>query len=871
MRKIILFIAITLTTLSSFAQLNPSVIGLTASPITPTTPDIQSVLITTTSTRSDWQVDDINNSGETLVWRVTGGVELPPVTADRPILDLSTNTGSAVIRIESTTNFAGLIRMDLDGDIVPKSITDLDLAGAVELDTFSCKAEFGLQTLDVSNNVALTHLTVRDDNLAVLDVSDLPLLEKLYAYNNEFYFYEISNNPLLTLLNLRENNLSSDEMDYIVNTIESFGTSNGTLYLNTNPGSLTSASYTAWQALNARGWTMDETSPPPPNPPSGDAPVLFNFTVDDAHKDRVYFESTEVITATTTTGFVIFDHTISSIHINTDATEGHYFLLSAPMDYWDVDLIKYTGGSNIQDTDSHIVYDFTLQYIDNLIEQPVGNQPDKYVTTTGGTGAGTIGDPWSFEYAGQNAVAGTTVWVKAGNYGADNIVIANNGTADNPIRFIGYDNTIGDAISLNRENLRTGVDNFDSSVMPMLTGGSGQAIFTNNKNFIVFKNIQVDGNNYGYERAIYLNNSNHIIVDNCYFKSTSNYMIYPGDGDSGYSKVINSYFQDSRSGGMKLQNQHNLIENTWAVSTFSTSSMDYYLLIYGGNVGKSNVVRGCYVNRNVNDNHSGHGISFKADQHLNGWYIEESLMENNEIIGSRIEIRHFPVKNNVIRNTTVTNGNGITIRDGASDNIFENIYIKDCSYFVRFNESVEHLAPDLAPNNNKFYNCIIDNVDLIFETGEYLQSNPNDIFGTEVINCTFNDVDALYTADSNFNATMGSSNIMTNNIFNDVRASGSGNESITFTYNNFYLSWQSPSTDGNFSVDPQLNASYQPQANFDDIDIPRGDDVLYDKNGNERNASLTTVGAVIHTDEEVTNTIITFDSNTLYNTSSIYE
>ena len=60
--------------------------------------------------------------------------------------------------------------------------------------------------------------------------------------------------------------------------------------------------------------------------------TISNFTIDDANKDRVNFDSNQEITvATTFAGFTLADptKTISSIFINGSNTTGHYFVVSA--------------------------------------------------------------------------------------------------------------------------------------------------------------------------------------------------------------------------------------------------------------------------------------------------------------------------------------------------------------------------------------------------------------------------------------------------------------------------------------------------------------------------------------------------------------
>lgn len=85
-------------------------------------------------------------------------------------------------------------------------------------------------------------------------------------------------------------------------------------------------------------------------------PVLSNWRIEDANKDRIYFDSSEVITGTTYGGFTVDQvlnaaPTITGITINSGQLTGHYLTVSTPFvaaDY--LARIAYSGsGSNIQD------------------------------------------------------------------------------------------------------------------------------------------------------------------------------------------------------------------------------------------------------------------------------------------------------------------------------------------------------------------------------------------------------------------------------------------------------------------------------------------------------------------------------------------
>ena len=112
-------------------------------------------------------------------------------------------------------------------------------------------------------------------------------------------------------------------------------------------------------------------------------PVLSNFRVEDDIKNRMYFDSNETITASSTTGFKISGKTITNVIINSSQLTGHYFIVSSPFDFWDNNTIRYAGGSDIG------IHNFDLQYIENKIPEPVSSI-NRYVSASAnGSGDGT--------------------------------------------------------------------------------------------------------------------------------------------------------------------------------------------------------------------------------------------------------------------------------------------------------------------------------------------------------------------------------------------------------------------------------------------------------------------------------------------------
>jgi len=154
------------------------------------------------------------------------------------------------------------------------------------------------------------------------------------------------------------------------------------------------------------------------------SPVLSNFHVKNGEGTKVYFDSSSIITATTTAGFTITDKTISNVTINTGQLTGHYFTVSVAFNYYSNNTIRYNGTDDFNGPNA--VYAFDLRYITNNIAQPATTS-EKFVAV-GVSGSGnSVGDPMVWSDA-QSVAAGTKVYWAKGNYGSINFVQATSGT-----------------------------------------------------------------------------------------------------------------------------------------------------------------------------------------------------------------------------------------------------------------------------------------------------------------------------------------------------------------------------------------------------------------------------------------------------------
>ena len=163
-------------------------------------------------------------------------------------------------------------------------------------------------------------------------------------------------------------------------------------------------------------------------------------------------------------------------------------------------------------------------------------------------------------------------------------------------------------------------------------------------------------------------------------------------GINGFSKesISNTfrsvYIANTSAVGIRISGERNLIEDFY-VSSNGVHSMDYYISLYGGEIGTGNIVRNSSVVRDPRDSHTGHGISLKAE----GFPLEHTLIENCKLheLGQAIELRHHQVKYTIVRNVTATGNrnstsNLVTFRDDTSYNTVENSTAKGVYQGVRF-------------------------------------------------------------------------------------------------------------------------------------------------------------------------------------------
>lgn len=567
-------------------------------------------------------------------------------------------------------------------------------------------------------------------------------------------------------------------------------------------------------------------------------PTLSNFRIEASEPNKVYFDSSEPITGSNTKGFVISNKTITGISLAENQTSGHYIKISDDFTYWDNNTIRYEGGSDIKDAGGNALIEFTLSYIVNNIPEPDAND-DRYVTTnaSGGGDGKSEKSAWTLEEAFDKANAGMTVWIKAGNYGNQNLALYNDGTSVSPLKFIGYKNSPGDIT----KNYYDYGKKWDTSEMPTLTGKSasdGHAIQLRGVNYVVFRNLQIK-NYYQGIRANNTHNTNLIFerINGHTFggNSTShndvnatfmNFQTLVSEGSSNYRpftsnsniKIINGRSLNANMGGITLFGSgSNLVDGVKSYNdrTGKNERQDYHISVNGHN----NIIRNCHAENfnTTSTNAATHGIGIRGSTNLDNDY---NLIERNKGINlnESFYIRNYGCDYNVIKDCYAGNNanaynhkkkehtGAVYLWGGVSNNIIERVRSHEVSIAIGFIDNKEegNTNDESIGHDNIIRNCVFNGHRYALYVNGYTGS---ELYDNKIINTTFNDGTFLYR-DVSPNADVKNLEIINSSFSNfSQEANYFSLKGLNFSYTNFYNfknKWL-PNGINILNVDPKFN------------------------------------------------------------------
>ena len=411
----------------------------------------------------------------------------------------------------------------------------------------------------------------------------------------------------------------------------------------------------------------------------------------------------------------------------------------------------------------------------------------------------------TFSYAASASspvTAGDTVYIKAGDYGNDEVFIDKNYSInDARISFIGYQNIPGDISNFDF----TYGDNFDATLMPLINPGDrtvGEGINLSDIYSITIKNIQIanclSGINIWNTTAI---NSNHIL-ENIFFQNIGwEYSTAITIKEANNNTVKNCFIVNATGAGMDIWGDNNHVENckiysneSQMISDGTYTSMDYYLAIKGNN----NLIANCYAERDGNLEDNGHGFEIK-ESGQNNLFIDCTV---KNMIGGCFSVRWSGVQHNEFRNCHAIGGMSddvaaFMVREGASYNNFNACTSTNCQAGIRFILNGEDA--DYCGHNNHFNNCIITNSEWIIDLNPY-EYNSAPVNDNILANCVINQSNYLFNCER-----PNTGNKLVNCIITNVNNWKSGDNTLNFeySYSDFFNNgFSMPSGTNNISNNP---------------------------------------------------------------------
>lgn len=439
-----------------------------------------------------------------------------------------------------------------------------------------------------------------------------------------------------------------------------------------------------------------------------------------------------------------------------------------------------------------------------------------YVSTSGSnSNNGTsLSTPFlTVTYAAKKATtAGDTVYIKAGSYSSEAVVVSGSGTSGHPIVFQGYYQKPGD--TPNPQYVPS--SSLNSSLIPVLDGGSNYDVISIGYNYIVIRNLGLTGGTNGIDAY----GTNYLTLENVYTKengwgNSSGVGIYIMQ--STYFNVKNCVVTDAGMANLMVRqcaNGHGVVNNciSYAVG-YSSDASDYHICLQDA---QYITVKNCkaYNLHYSSCTTAGHGIGIK-DEYKNGAYnnphsIGDSIINCSVYdCGEYFFVAHESY-NNVFLNcnayghyeTQAAWSEGITIRDGAHDNTFKNMYIHRVANSITYQNTSEGPTSNQISLNNLITNSRF--VNSAVAVYYYYEAENNTIK-----NCVFDSTGKkrFFRYDEN-----SSSYFFGNSLKNCIITNSTGDFSYdlyclgvspTITYTDFYSnSFCKQSGTGNLSVDP---------------------------------------------------------------------
>ena len=163
---------------------------------------------------------------------------------------------SSIENVKSEAEYNAVTSIDLNTQSLTTDFTNTLLNKFDNLSTLYC-LDNQISILDVSQLTSLTILRCQFNQISTLDISQLTYLTTLRCFNNEISVLDVSQLVNLNQLSCQNNQLDAAQNSQILIDLDANGLSNG--YFQSSifgGGSLTAAGQTAKTNLLSKGWTI---------------------------------------------------------------------------------------------------------------------------------------------------------------------------------------------------------------------------------------------------------------------------------------------------------------------------------------------------------------------------------------------------------------------------------------------------------------------------------------------------------------------------------------------------------------------------------------------------------------------------------------
>lgn len=354
----------------------------------------------------------------------------------------------------------------------------------------------------------------------------------------------------------------------------------------------------------------------------------------------------------------------------------------------------------------------------------------------------------ALQTAADIVLPGDTVFIKVGTYLDVQLIMKNNGTAENPIVFIGYQTTIHDLPAAIPANYFKPDGSFvhDATTLPWLRGNNnaGTAITLGAYDFIKIKNLQISGYSRGIEGSSQY--SSNVTIEHIYGTDFTNSGIeFYG---SNY-EIADCIIADASGNAFVSFGSNNKISRCQAYainkkvafyfSIRNLSTFGHYAIVEncraeqigaftgatGFNIYKvhDTQIVGC-VAKNISQNFRVYDDNDAANPANNNWFVNcLAEGENGFLIQNNAYNNHF-INCTTEKSLSVVFQPGNNANSGK-DNLFYNCIFRESPSTIKIAGSANQVQ------NNTFVNCTIDGNNIIsglFDT--QVSSSNNHIINT---------------------------------------------------------------------------------------------------------------------------------------------